>query len=237
MLQLKVYKRYAYQCSCQCLRHTLKEHKLHQDVKNTLSLILLFNDRCQSREHVLPQLRLTKHSSLLLLQLHCWLPVDFWPIFDSKSWGSMCSANHTLLSFWGRSKSIICFWQIHHILTDNYSRSTDDCWVYQSRHQRAGKGSVDHFPHAAQQEVWVYCCIPLFQNIPSLQQRFCNILWGRLGEHEQWEQFQRQWSCRAAEVELTIIGLAGVGLVGICLVGVGPYLPRWPHGPYQPRWP
>jgi hypothetical protein len=38
----------------------------HQDVKNTLSLILPFNDHCQSREHVLHQLHSTKHSSLLL---------------------------------------------------------------------------------------------------------------------------------------------------------------------------
>jgi hypothetical protein len=66
MPQLKVCKRYAYQCSHQYLRHSLKGHKLHQDVKNTLSLISPFNDHCQSREHVLPQLRSTKHSSLLL---------------------------------------------------------------------------------------------------------------------------------------------------------------------------
>ncbi len=43
----------------------LKEQELHQDVKNTLSLISPLNNHCQSREHVLPQLHLTKHSSLL----------------------------------------------------------------------------------------------------------------------------------------------------------------------------
>ncbi len=72
-----------------------------------------------------------------------------------------------------------------------------------------------------------------------------NILWGRLGECEQWELFQRIWR---ADFELTIIsqvgiglvgfiGLAGVGLFVICFVGIGPHLPRWLHGPYQPCWP
>ncbi len=35
------------------------------------------------------------------------------------------------------------------------------------------------------QSIQVYCCISLFQNIPSLQQRFCNILWGRSRERKQ----------------------------------------------------
>jgi hypothetical protein len=38
------------------------------------------------------------------------------------------------------------------------------------------RDSVDHFFHAAQQEDQVNCCIPFFQNIPSLQQRFRNLL-------------------------------------------------------------
>ncbi len=93
------------------------------------------------------------------------LPVDCRPIFDSESWGSTWSADRTLFSFWGRSKSIIFFWQIHHVLTENYPRSTADCWVHQIRHQeRAGiKSSVNHFILAAQQELQVYCCISLFQ--------------------------------------------------------------------------
>ena len=112
----------------------------------------------------------------------CQLPVDCRPIFDSESWGSTWSADHTLFSFWGRSKSIIFFWQIHHVLTENYPRSTADYWVHQIRHQeRAGiKSSVNYFILAAQQELQVYCCISLFQNIPSLQQRLHNILWGRM---------------------------------------------------------
>ena len=50
--------------------------------------------------------------------------------------------------------------------------------VHQSRHRECTdiKGSVNHFTHAAQQELQVYCGISLFQNIPSLQQRFHNIL-------------------------------------------------------------
>jgi hypothetical protein len=49
------------------------------------------------------------------------LPVDCRPIFDSESWGSKWSADYTLFSFWGRSKSksFICFWQIYHALTEN----------------------------------------------------------------------------------------------------------------------
>jgi hypothetical protein len=107
MPQLKVYKWYAYQCLCQYLHHILKGHELHQDVKNTLLLISPFNDCCQSREHELPQLRLTKHLSLLLLWL--LLPtciVDCWPIFQFKSWGSTSSANHIFLGYWQRSS---CF--------------------------------------------------------------------------------------------------------------------------------
>jgi hypothetical protein len=66
MPQLKVYKRCTYQCLRQCLRHILKERELHQDIKNTLLSISPFNNCCQLREHVLPQLRSTKHFSLLL---------------------------------------------------------------------------------------------------------------------------------------------------------------------------
>ena len=175
------------------------------------------------------------------------LPVDCRPIFDSESWGSTWSADHTLFSFWGRSKSksIICFWQIHHILTEKYPRSTADCWVHQSRHQeRTGiKGSVDHFTHAAQQELQVYCRISLFQNIPSLQQRFCNILWGRSREHEQWKWYWRQWSRRSAEVKLTIVALvvishinpSGIGRIGL----IGLHWHQWPRRPdqhHQPHW-
>ena len=36
MLQLKMYKRYAYQCSHQYLHHILKEQELNQDVKKIL---------------------------------------------------------------------------------------------------------------------------------------------------------------------------------------------------------
>ncbi len=46
---LKVYERYAYQRSRQYPCHILKEQELHQDVKNTLSLISPLNNCCQSR--------------------------------------------------------------------------------------------------------------------------------------------------------------------------------------------
>ena len=138
----------------------------------------------------------------------------------------MWSADHSLFSFWGRSKSIIFFWQIHHVLTENYPRST-------ARHQeRAGiKSSVNHFILAAQQELVVYCCISLFQNIPSLQQRLHNILWGRMianfylsfqrYRHEDLRPQQAQWAhqqpCQSSQD---------------CWVK----LPRWPHQAFQAQW-
>jgi len=172
----------------------------------------------------------------------CQLPVDCWP--DSVSWGSTWSADHTLFSFWGRSKSksIICFWQIHHILTDNYPRSMADCWDHQSRHQeRAGiKGSVDHFTHASQQELQVYCCISLFQNIPSLQQRYCNILCRRSREHEQWKWYWRRWSHHFTEVKLTIVALVGISHINSSRIGriglighIGCNSFIWPNQPHQ----
>ena len=103
--------------------------KLNEMPTSQRSTLLYFNSDC--RIHLLVRFWGCAHSNFMqqnyfpstwvncCFNFVCQLPVDCWTIFYSESWGSTWSANHTLFSLLGRSKSIICFWQIHLVLTED----------------------------------------------------------------------------------------------------------------------
>ncbi len=106
-MQLKVYEQYAYQCLHQYLHHIWKEQELHQDVKNTLLPILPFNNSCQSKEHVLPQLHLTKHSNLLshlIISKHSFTSAKVLQYFVRKI-KRMQTMEKMMKSLFGRSQT------------------------------------------------------------------------------------------------------------------------------------